>query len=75
VTVEELRARCAAQERVMLVICRKSEPKTDRMRLAGPGSPLGRYVSFLDSRRFLGDFASSDVLKWLDEGESRWGAP
>ena len=70
---EDLRAMCGEASRVVLVVRKRTPPRGKRVRLAGPRSPLGRYVSYLRADEYVAEFTSSDVLAWLDRLEGTEG--
>lgn len=58
-------------QRMILQVKRKSSPRTDRICLAGAGSPLGHVVGSTDARTYQVAFDVDDVIRWASAHVSK----
>ena len=64
--IEECERKVAlGHDYILLTVKRKTEPRTDRVRLFGRSGPVGRYVSWVKDDVYMCDFDVNEVLAAL----------
>lgn len=61
--------------RVILKVKRKSPPRSENIRLAGPGSPICRVVGCHEDGTYIVDANAAKLLGWLVAVVAKAGTP